>query len=205
MPSQLNEATEYLTARCDVIAQLAERHTPVALEPQHPDRYFAVLVESVVGQQLSVRAAATINARLAALVPDLVPDHVLDLSADQLRAAGLSQAKTNSVLGVAQTFATGEINPHQLVDLPDAQVVETLIQLRGIGPWTAEMFLMFGMARPDVWSPGDLGLRRAVTQLFGDGVDVAEVTERWQPFRTYAALYLWEHADNKTATTVSFS
>lgn len=200
MPSQLNEATEYLAARCDVIAQLAERHTPVALEPQHPDRYFAVLVESVVGQQLSVRAAATINARLAALVPDLAPDHVLELSADQLRAAGLSQAKTNSVLGIAQTFATGEIDPHQLVDLPDEQVVETLTQLRGIGPWTAEMFLMFGMARPDVWSPGDLGLRRAVTQLFGDDVDVAEINERWQPFRTYAALYLWEHADNTPST-----
>lgn len=196
MSSQLNEATQFLVANCEIMAALVERHIPRMIEPQHPEHYFAVLVDSVVGQQLSVKVAATIRARLRSTVPELSPENILQLPDESLRAAGLSQAKTNSVRGMAEAFHSGDIEPHQLAELSDAEIVITLTRLRGIGPWTAEMFLMFGMARPDVWSPGDLGLRRAVTELFGESVCVDEITERWRPFRTYAALYLWEHADN---------
>jgi DNA-3-methyladenine glycosylase II len=75
-------------------------------------------------------------------------------------------------------------------------VIEQLTSLKGIGPWTAEMFLIFGMGHPDVWSPGDLGLKKAVWAHFGEDANVTEIAERWKPFRSYAALYLWEYTDN---------
>ena len=89
------------------------------------------------------------------------------------------------------------IDPWVVEGLPESEVIAQLTALKGIGPWTAEMFLIFAMGREDIWSPGDLGLKKAVEAHFGEGVNTTEIATRWAPYRSYAALYLWEFVDQK--------
>ena len=192
----LLEATSHLAGVCDVMAELIERHTPPRIDPKPPEAYFDVLVSSIIGQQLSVKAAATIEARVREVATPLTPEVLGQTPVDALRQQGLSRSKASYVHGLAEAFGSGAIDPHRLSAASDREVIESLTALKGIGPWTAEMFLIFGMGHPDVWSPGDLGLRKAVWSLFGPEADPQEVSERWRPYRSYAALYLWEHTDN---------
>lgn len=197
MGAHLVEAKTYLATVCDVMASLIETHEPPSIEKKPPGRYFDVLVSSIIGQQLSVRAADTIESRVRAGFDSFTPDQVASATIPQLRAHGLSQSKASYIIGLGEAFAEGTINPHELDDMSDQEVVSTLTALKGIGPWTAEMFLIFGMGHPDVWSPGDLGLKKAVWSLFGDDSDPTLTSERWRPYRSYACLYLWEHSDAK--------
>jgi DNA-3-methyladenine glycosylase II len=189
----LSDGIAYLRNACEVMNELIDRHRPPQLSPVAPERYFDVLVCSIVGQQLSVKAADTIEARLRGLVGELTPQRVLAVDADALRAVGLSRSKVTYTRGLAEAFHSGEINPVALEKADDPSIRETLIALKGIGPWTAEMFMIFGLGHLDVWSPGDLGLRRAVENYFGEYRD--EIADRWQPYRSIAAWYLWEHSD----------
>lgn len=188
-----DEALAHLSDRCEVMAGLIDTHRPPGFAPVEPDKYFDVLVCSIVGQQLSVRAADTIEARLRALVGPLTPERVLNASAQDLRAVGFSRSKVAYSHGLAEAFTHSTISPHLLTDAPDDTVVSTLTALKGIGPWTAEMFMIFGLGRLDVWSQGDLGLRRAMEHFFGEATPA--IAERWQPYRSVAAWYLWEHSD----------
>jgi DNA-3-methyladenine glycosylase II len=189
----LSDGIAYLRNACEVMNELIDRHRPPQLSPVAPERYFDVLVCSIVGQQLSVKAADTIEARLRGLVGELTPQRVLAVDADALRAVGLSRSKVTYTRGLAEAFHSGEINPVALEKADDPSIRETLIALKGIGPWTAEMFMIFGLGHLDVWSPGDLGLRRAVENYFGEYRD--EIADRWQAYRSIAAWYLWEHSD----------
>jgi predicted nucleic acid-binding protein len=105
-------------------------------------------------------------------------------------------------LAIAEAFAAGVIDPHALEAMDPTEVSAALTALKGIGPWTAEMFLIFGMGHPDIWSPGDLGLRKAVEAHFGTEQTSTEVAKRWAPYRSYAALYLWEYVDKGANPTV---
>jgi len=196
----VREAREYLAGVCGVMADLIDRHTPPRLEPKPPGEYFDVLISSIIGQQLSVKAADTIEARVRAVVSPLTPESLANTPGELLRAQGLSHSKISYVQGIAEAFRSGAVDPDRLSEGSEHEVVETLTTLRGVGPWTAEMFLIFAMGRPDVWSPGDLGLRKAVWSLFGEESDPVEVSERWRPYRSYAALYLWEYSDNAPAS-----
>ena len=189
----LSEGIAHLRDACEVMNELIDRHRPPQLSPVAPERYFDVLACSIVGQQLSVKAADTIEARLRELVGELTPARVLAVDDDALRAVGLSRSKVAYTKGLAEAFHSGEVNPLELEKADDPSIRETLIALKGIGPWTAEMFMIFGLGHLDVWSPGDLGLRRAVEHYFGEYHD--EIAERWQPYRSIAAWYLWEHSD----------
>jgi DNA-3-methyladenine glycosylase II len=191
--SELTIALAHLRERCEVMASLIDTHRPPRLNPVSPERYFDVLVCSIVGQQLSVRAADTIEARLRALVGELQPRALLAKSDDDLRAIGLSRSKVAYAKGIAEAFLSGRIDPQQLESASDDEVVESLTALKGIGPWTAQMFQIFGLARLDIWSPGDLGLSRALEHFFGSAEP--ELAERWRPYRSVAAWYLWEHSD----------
>jgi DNA-3-methyladenine glycosylase II len=195
----LSDGIAYLRDACKVMSELIDRHRPPQLSPVAPERYFDVLVCSIVGQQLSVKAADTIEARLRGLVGELTPKRVLAVDDDALRAVGLSRSKIAYTKGLAEAFASGEINPVALETADDHSIRETLIALKGIGPWTAEMFMIFGLGHLDVWSPGDLGLRRAVEHYFGEYKD--DIAERWQPYRSIAAWYLWEHSDGLVGRT----
>lgn len=190
---QVKEGVATLHASCDVMASLIDSHRAPEFAPVTPERYFDVLVCSIVGQQLSVRAADTIESRLRALVGELTPDGFTPVDDEQLRAVGLSRSKVTYIRGLQEAFGSGLIDPHHLSEAAEPEVASQLTALKGIGPWTAEMFMIFGLGKLDVWSPGDLGLRRTVEHFFGEYRD--EIAERWRPYRSIAAWYLWEHSD----------
>ncbi|PTA67929.1 DNA-3-methyladenine glycosylase family protein [Deinococcus arcticus] len=168
-----------------VIARVGE--LPVFAPTTNP---FATLIRNVTGQQLSVKAAATIYARLETLLGEVTPTTLLDANPEALRSAGLSWAKVRTVQAIAQAAHTGTVDFAHLGTQPDEAVIAALLPLPGIGRWTGEMFLMFGLARPDVFSMGDLALRQGLTRLY-PGTPAAEVLSGWQPYRTLAARYLW--------------
>ncbi|MDA2980478.1 MAG: DNA-3-methyladenine glycosylase 2 family protein [Actinomycetota bacterium] len=197
MGIHLKEAQAYLASSCEVMARLIPAHTPPDISPKAPEQYFAVLVSSILGQQLSVKAAETIEGRVVTAMGPHNPAVLARASIEDLREHGLSRSKASYVIGMAEAFVEGHIDPHHLATAETGSVIEQLTSLKGIGPWTAEMFLIFGMGHPDVWSPGDLGLKKAVWAHFGEDVNVTEIAERWKPFRSYAALYLWEFSDNR--------
>jgi DNA-3-methyladenine glycosylase II len=191
---RVTDGVAHLRGACPVMARLIDTHTPPQFRPVAPERYFEVLVCSIVGQQLSVKAADTIERRLRDHLGSVHPERLIQSSDDELRALGLSRAKAAYSKGLAEAFITGVINPADLEHGDDASIRESLIALKGIGPWTAEIFMMFGLGHLDVWSPGDLGLRRAIEHYFGESTP--EIPERWRPYRTIAAWYLWEHSDS---------
>ena len=178
------------------MAVLIDAYPEPVIGPVHEDKYFDSLVSSIIGQQLSVKAAATIEGRVRDLVGELTPETVSQTAPEKLRAAGLSNSKVSYVGHLADAFHNGTVTPSSLTTAPDSEVVATLTTIRGVGVWTAEMFLIFGLGRPDVWSVGDLGLTKGVRALFGDDVTPLDVAnERWAPFRSLAAWYVWEHSD----------
>ena len=179
------------------MAGLIPRFIPPPIDPKPPALYFDVLVASIIGQQLSVKAADTIEARFRALVDGVTPESVRVLDPVVMREQGLSHSKIAYIHNLADAFISGDLDPDELEQLPEHDISQRLTAVKGIGPWTAEMFMIFGMGRPDVWSPGDLGLRKAVWALFGEDADLTEVSNVWSPYRSYASLYLWKLWDDE--------
>lgn len=168
-------------------------------EPSHePDLWWS-LVDSIASQQLSIKAAATIVGRIAALGDEGARPGPATLAAadhETLRACGLSRAKVAYVKDLANRFIDGAIDPDAIARLADEEVVEELTRVKGVGRWTAEMILLFTLRRPDVLPVGDLGLRNAVQRAFElesrpAPAEVLELGEGWRPFRSTATLYLW--------------
>jgi DNA-3-methyladenine glycosylase II len=162
-----------------------------------PDPYEA-LARAIVGQQLSTKAAASIWRKLVALFDGGTPDPgaLLRRRPETLRRAGLSGAKVEFLRDLARRVKGGRLELDRLKELPDEDVVAQLIEVKGIGRWTAEMFLIFHLGRPDVVSTGDLGIRRAVQIAYGTGElpgprELERIAEPWRPHRTLACLYLW--------------
>lgn len=167
-----------------------------------PDPYEA-LARAIVGQQLSTRAAASIWGRVTDLFGGRTPspERVIEVDPQELRDAGLSWSKVAYLRDLAERVADGELDLRALAELPDGQVIAELIEVKGIGRWTAEMFLMFHLGRPDVLSTGDLGIRKAAQLAHGlselpTPVELEQIGEAWRPHRTLACLYLWRSLDN---------
>lgn len=179
-------------ARDPVMAEVIGRCGDLPVLVPTPDP-FGRLVRSVAGQQLSVRAAATIHGRLTALLGEVTPEAVAGATGEDLRGAGLSWAKVRTVQAAATAALSGQIDFAHLSEQPDEVVMAELVALPGIGRWTAEMFLMFALARPDVFSIGDLSLRQGLARLY-PGETWEAVTAHWSPYRTLAARYLWADA-----------
>ena len=160
---------------------------------------------SITGQQLSVKAAAAIYGRLIARFGDRAPtpEELLADDPDELRtAAGLSRAKTASLRSLAEHVLDGRLRLDALAELPDEEVIAELVAVKGIGEWTAHMYLMFTLNRPDVLPTGDQGIKNAVMTAYGlDAVPkpdaMTEIAEPWRPHRTRACLYLWRSLDNE--------
>jgi DNA-3-methyladenine glycosylase II len=173
--------------------------------PRRPDDRYAALVRSITGQQLSVKAAASIWRRLldryGGHVP--TPEQILADDPDELRvAAGFSRAKVAYLRSLAEHVIGGELALDRLPDLPDGEVIRELTAIKGIGEWTAHMYLMFTLHRPDVLPTGDLGVRNAVARAYGldappTPAELTELAEPWRPHRTRASLYLWRSLDNR--------
>ncbi len=158
------------------------------------DAPLTTLVRSVTGQLISTKAAEAVYNRLLALLGGTISAQgLLEYPAQDLRNVGLSWAKVRTLQAIATAEQTGDIDFEHLSRLLDEEIIKHLILLPGIGRWTAEMFLMFALARPDVFSISDLALRQGVARLYPEAKS-AEVIAQWQPYRTLAARYLW--ADN---------
>jgi len=163
---------------------------------------FLELVESIIGQQLSVKAADTITKRFKVAVGSNTPtpEQILAVDDDTLRAAGNSYSKIKYIKGICTAVINKEVDFESLRDMEDEEVIAELVKLKGVGPWTAEMFLMFSLGREDVFSLGDLGLRNAVAKLYGVDRDdlkkIEEISQQWKPFRSLASRYLWKSLEN---------
>ncbi|MGZ8648642.1 MAG: DNA-3-methyladenine glycosylase family protein [Solirubrobacteraceae bacterium] len=180
---------------------------PLGLEPDgrgRPEQRYAALVRSITGQQLSVKAAASIWGRLLERFGHTpTPEQILADDPEELRlACGFSRAKVSYLRSLAEHVLAGEIELDRLDDLPDGEVIRELIAVKGIGEWTAHMFLMFTLHRPDVLPTGDLGVRNAAMRAYGldappPPADLEVLAESWRPHRTRACLYLWRSLDNE--------
>jgi DNA-3-methyladenine glycosylase II len=162
---------------------------------------FLALVDAIISQQLSIKAAATILGRIRALAapPDSFPSplDLRDMSDEALRAAGCSRAKVVYLKDLSARIVDGRLALDRLRDLPDEEVVRELVAVKGIGRWTAEMLLIFALGRPDVWPVDDLGIVIAVQGLYDlparpTKADLLALGERWRPYRTVASWYLWQ-------------
>jgi DNA-3-methyladenine glycosylase II len=166
---------------------------------ERPADAYGALLRAIVGQQLSTKAARTIYGRVRELFGGTTPSprQLLGASAEDLRACGLSGRKVEYVRDLASHVLDGELELERLGELSDEEVVEEIVAVRGLGRWTAEMFLLFHLERPDVLSSGDLGIRKAVQVEYGlermpAPARVLEIGEAWRPHRSLASLYLWE-------------
>lgn len=186
---------DYLRAACPLMSSLIEEHGPLHLTPQPVEDYFRILVSTIVGQQLSAKAADTITARVAERAGEITPDAVSALSLEDLRACGLSQSKSRAIANLAEKFSTNRLPIHDFAHMPENEVHALLTNEPGIGPWTSEMFMLAALAKEDVWSLGDAALRKAVRNNFGEDVDIDEIALRWKPYRSVASLYLWKTID----------
>lgn len=186
-------------ARSDpVLGAIIRRHPRIHLVPRGDP--FHTLARSIVGQQISVKAAQAVWNRLLAVLPAVTPEHALEAGADALFACGLSRRKTEYLASLAAYFASGRVLPQQWQTMADEDVIAELIQIRGIGRWTAEMLLIFSLLRPDVLPVDDLGLQRGVSLGYRHGRKVSEsairrIARTWVPWRSVATWYLWRSLD----------
>lgn len=166
------------------------------LEWEERSDLFVSLIRAINGQQLSVKAAASIFSKLKDLCEGkITPENILKMSDEQLRGCGVSYSKIKYMKGVSTAVTEKQIDLDVVKTLSDEDVIAELIKLHGIGHWTAEMILIFSLRRPDVFAMGDLGLREAVKRLYGverDDLKAIEViADQWRPYRSYACRYLW--------------
>jgi len=198
------EAADYLSAHDPYLKEVIARAGLTTMEP-HTDYYHA-LSSSIIGQQLSVKAAATIKERFRNLFGGRFPEphEILDMPTDKLRTAGLSNAKANYIKDLAQHIIDGRIDFADIDELTNEAIIKKLTDVKGVGEWTAHMFLMFCMGRPDILATGDLGIRTAVRNLYSldhlpTPAELAEIAKKysWHPYESIACWYLWYSLDNK--------
>jgi DNA-3-methyladenine glycosylase II len=203
-PVDYEKARRLLMRRDPVMRDLMRRYGACGLaDSQHTDPYKA-LVHSIMSQQLSSKAAATIARRFTALFGGKFPTpaHVLDMPAEQLRSVGLSGMKVSFIRDLARRVHEGSLHLDALDAMTDEDVITELTTVKGIGRWTAEMFLMFRLHRPDVLPLGDLGIVNAMKKAYGlrkppTPARMLKIGESWRPYRSVACWYLWASLDNK--------
>lgn len=179
---------------------LARIPTLNPLVPKHGNDLFEALIDTVVGQQLSVKVADTLYARLKTRIVSVTPATIRTLAPEDIRALGIATSKAHTMLEIARLVETGELDLAALHTKSDQEVYETLLAIKGVGPWTSEMIMMFALGREDLFSPGDGGLMRAVSKLYGperaSKQALDELATTWKPYRTWAAKVLWSSLDN---------
>ena len=197
-PEYWDRAKRALARRDPVMATIMRRHPRVFM--MRRGEPFMTLARAIVGQQISVKAAQSVWQRFVSCVGDVTPQCVLARPRPALRACGLSDRKTEYIADLAQHFADGRIHVHRWSQMSDEQIIEELVEVRGIGRWTAEMFLMFNLLRPDVFPLDDLGLQKGIRVAYYGGRKIALSTMRklgegWRPWRSVATWYLWRSLD----------
>ena len=198
----MRKAINHLKKSDPVMSAIIERVGPYRMEFGPPE--FSSLAEAIVYQQLNGKAAVTIFNRFAALAGEpLTPDGILKLSDEQLRSVGLSKQKSAYLKDLSVKARDGLLDFGKLPDLPDEEVVKHLTQVKGIGVWTAQMFLMFTLKRPDVLPTGDYGVQAAIKKHYKKRKwpkpkEMEKIARPWSPYRSVACWYLWRSLDIKT-------
>lgn len=194
------KALKYLSQADPKMAALIKNHKVDRFKIR--ENSFHGLVESIISQQLSTKAARTIRERFRLTLgsPNYTYKHILKTPFEKLREAGLSGSKARYIQGLALAMESKTLNFKKLITLDDEQVIEELVKHKGVGRWTAEMFLIFTLGRPDVFSVGDWGLRNAVIKIYkpknAETNTILRISEKWKPYRSTACLYLWASLDN---------
>lgn len=202
-PDDYARARRLLLRRDPVLAAVIRKHGPCGLAAAQRADHFSALVRAITGQQLSTKAAATIHARLAALMPGgVTPESLSRLSDEQMRGVGMSRQKGSYFRDLSAKVMSGALPLDALDAMDDEEVIAALTQVKGIGRWSAEMFLMFRLHRPDVLPVGDLGIVNAIKRVYGlrktpTADRIRKIGEAWRPYRSVACWYLWRSLDNE--------
>lgn len=197
-PVYWQDACRHLMKRDRVMKKLIPQHTGVSLESRGDA--FVTLARSIVGQQISVKAAQSVWDRFALLPKKMVPAQVLKLKVDDMRGAGLSARKVEYLVDLALHFANDQVHVSAWADMDDEAIIAELIAIRGIGRWTAEMFLIFHLMRPNVLPLDDVGLQNGISRCYFSGEPVSrseirEVAASWAPYCSVATWYIWRSLD----------
>ena len=197
-PEYWSEAKKHLARRDPVLRKLMKRHPDADLGKRGDA--FQTLARSITGQQISVRAAQSIWNRFAACAGTVNARNVVALAPEAIRACGFSGSKVAYVKDLAERFQGGTIKPRRWPKMDDEAIIEDLVQVKGIGRWSVEMFLIFHMMRPNVLPVGDLGLQRAMERNYNNGAaltkaEMREIAAPWAPWSTVATWYQWRSLD----------
>jgi 3-methyladenine DNA glycosylase/8-oxoguanine DNA glycosylase len=199
---KITEALQELSSRNSILASLIEKHGPYQPRPSENPDIFASLARAIIYQQLAGKAAASIHLRFRELFSGSVhPAELLGLDIDTIRSAGLSKAKAMAVIDLAKHVEDGQLRLSEVQDLSDEDLVTSLVRVRGIGPWTAHMFMMFQLGRLNVWPTGDLGVRNGFGIAFCGGEtptvkELATLGKQFEPYRSIVAWYCWKAVDS---------
>lgn len=188
----LGKDKQSLSLRDKYIGSLIKKWGSCTIKPIKKSMYFEDLVDAICSQQLSGKAAKTIFNRVKKLLVKITPENIISKTDQELRDCGLSWQKVSYIKDLASKTASDELRVTSLNKLSDEEVITELVKVKGIGRWTAEMFLMFSLARPDVLPKDDLGINKALKNLKINTKDTA----KWRPYRTVASWYLWRSLDN---------
>lgn len=185
-----------------ILNKLVKKYGPPDNLKERSKFLYEELVESIIGQQLSGKAADTIFKRFLALYKNSefpVPEVLLKTDVEKLRSSGMSYSKAGYIKNIAQAFVNKELEVKKLKKMADEDLKKELIKIKGVGNWTAEMILIFTFKREDVFSLGDAGLRRAIKNLYKieKDEDILKLAEKWKPKRSFACLYLWKSLENR--------
>jgi len=197
-PAYWAAACEHLMRKDRVLRRLVPKFPGAAIETRGDP--FVTLARSVVGQQISVKAAQSVWTRFSGLMKTVKPAQVLKLSTEDMRGAGLSARKVEYLQDLATYFQTGKVSVKQWHLMEDEAIITELVAIRGIGRWTAEMFLMFYLLRPDVLPLDDVGLLNGISKLYFSGEpvsrsEVRDLARAWEPYRSVATWYIWRSLD----------
>lgn len=200
--STLSEAQTHLAAHDPKLAELIERYGNCTLQP-HTD-YYRELVDSIISQQLSVKAGRTIFNRFLELFGGTMPtpSQILKTDTERLRSVGCSYAKVSYIQDLAQHIEDGRLDLSHIATLPNEEVIKQLVGVKGIGEWSAHMFMIFSLGRTNILPTGDLGIRNAMTRLYGlkssKPADLLQISlqNHWEPYQSVASWYLWKSLDS---------
>ena len=195
-PEYWDRAKKELSRKDDVLHEIINQFDDLELVSRGD--LFYTLIRSVIGQQISVKAASTVWSRFCERIGDIEPDNILSADIEELRSCGLSQRKAEYVTGISESWS--DYDSLEWKEMSDEEIIQELIKLRGVGKWTAEMILIFTMLRPDVFPIGDIGMIRGIEKSYNSGERMSRdelyaISEKWKPWRTVACCFMWRTVD----------
>ena len=195
-PEYWDMAKKELSRKDDVLHEIISEFDDLELVSRGD--LFYTLIRSVIGQQISVKAASTVWSRFCERIGDIEPKNILLADIEELRSCGLSQRKAEYVIGISESWS--DYDSIEWKEMSDEEIIQELIKLRGVGKWTAEMILIFTMLRPDVFPIGDIGMIRGIEKSYNSGERMSReelyaISEKWKPWRTVACCFMWRTVD----------